>query len=481
MTLYLKYRPQTLEELDLEAVRERLKKIVASRVIPHAFLFSGPKGVGKTSAARILAKVVNCEKPNPKTGEPCNSCDQCLSISKGTNIDVVEIDAASNRGIDDIRTLRENIALSPSRAKKKVYIIDEAHMLTLEAANAFLKTLEEPPEHVIFILATTDPHRLPETIRSRLININFAKAVPSEIKRQLKRVIRGEKLKVQKGVIPIIAKASDGSFRDAVKILETLSLGSKKVTRKTAEKFFIHPKSLNIEHILNYLSKHDSTSSLEQLEEYMGGGGVAKSYLDSLIERLRIALLSKESLKTEDLDGFNKNDILELLDLLIEARSKMGKSPVPELPLEMAIIKWCGSQEPKKDVDKKAKESPQTKKPEISSKNSKKTLDDGLWAKILSEVKIKNTTIEALLRAARPLDFDGNNLLVGVYYRFHKERLEIGENVLTLEGVATQILGSPVRIKYTLAEREKAPPEEPGLSNPPDDDIIQAAKEIFGN
>ncbi|MBU2036468.1 DNA polymerase III subunit gamma/tau, partial [Patescibacteria group bacterium] len=168
-TYYLKYRPQTIEQLDIKEIRESLSKILKSGKIPHAFLFSGPKGTGKTSAARILAKIVNCEKPKVK-GVPCNKCDQCKSITNGNNIDVIELDAASNRGIDDIRALREAVKLSAAKAQKKVYIIDEAHMLTLEASNALLKTLEEPPSHVIFILATTNPEKLIGTIRSRTTN-----------------------------------------------------------------------------------------------------------------------------------------------------------------------------------------------------------------------------------------------------------------------------------------------------------------------
>ena len=219
MTLYLKYRSQILDELDLQNVRESLKKIVAAKKIPHAFLFSGPKGTGKTSAARILAKVVNCEKPQ-SWGEPCNNCYQCLSINKGDNLDCIEIDAASHRGIDDIRILRDGVKLVPAKAKIKIYIIDEAHMLTTEASNALLKTLEEPPKHVMFILATTNPEKLIDTIRSRCTQINFRKATSSEIIRSLKRVIKGEKLKTDENSLSIIASVSDGSFRDAIKILE---------------------------------------------------------------------------------------------------------------------------------------------------------------------------------------------------------------------------------------------------------------------
>ena len=214
MTLYLKYRPQTIEELDLSSVRESLTTIIKSGKIPHALLFSGPKGTGKTSAARILAKVINCE--SPANFEPCNKCAQCVAITKGSSLDVIEMDAASNRGIDDIRSLREAVKLSPVSARTKIYIVDEAHMLTTEAANAFLKTLEEPPSHVVFILATTNPEKLIPTVRSRLTSVVFPRAKPAEIKRQLRRVVDGEKWQVEEDALDIIATASEGSFRAIV-------------------------------------------------------------------------------------------------------------------------------------------------------------------------------------------------------------------------------------------------------------------------
>ena len=183
MVFYRKYRPQKIDELDNQSVRESLYSIFSKGNFPHAFLFTGPKGLGKTSTARIVAKAINCEKHKDLEGirsekeiEPCNKCEQCLSITNGNNLDIFEIDGASNRGIDEIRDLKEKIKLAPFKASKKVYIIDEVHMLTTEAFNALLKTLEEPPSHAVFILCTTEPHKVPATIVSRCLRINFTRA-----------------------------------------------------------------------------------------------------------------------------------------------------------------------------------------------------------------------------------------------------------------------------------------------------------------
>ena len=219
MVLYRKYRPQLLSELDLLETREKLAKTLKSSYRPHAYLFSGPKGTGKTSAARIVAKALNCVNP-PAGGEPCNKCESCISITEGRHMDVIEIDAASNRGIDEMRDLREKIRLAPSTAKNKVYIIDEVHMLTTDAFNALLKTLEEPPEHAVFILATTEPDKLPDTILSRSTKFSFSKATNSEISHAIGRVVAGEKIKIEEDAINLIADYADGSFRDGTKILE---------------------------------------------------------------------------------------------------------------------------------------------------------------------------------------------------------------------------------------------------------------------
>src|ERR1700722_6921705 len=205
MVFYRKYRPQKIDYLDSAAVRDTLHAVLQNDV-SHAFLFTGPKGLGKTSTARIVAKVVNCERRKKGEVEPCNECDQCVSITNGTNVDVLEIDAASNRGIDEIRELKEKIRLAPVAAKRKVYIIDEVHMLTTEAFNALLKTLEEPPEHAMFILCTTEAHKVPETIISRCFQVQFKPAKDKEIARSLTRIIEGEEINIEKDVLRVISQ-----------------------------------------------------------------------------------------------------------------------------------------------------------------------------------------------------------------------------------------------------------------------------------
>ncbi len=236
MALYRKYRPQTFDEVvGQEAVVSILKKALDSGNISHAYLFAGPRGTGKTSIARILAKGLNCEKGI--TSQPCGKCYMCRAITEGRAVDVIEIDAASNRGIDDIREIRERVKHPPLEGRYKVYIIDEVHMLTREAFNALLKTLEEPPDYVVFVLATTDPHKLPETILSRVQRFNFHKLSIDDSVLLLQRVCKGEGFSCDKEALILIARHSDGAMRDALNLLEQVALvGDGKVTLEAVKK-----------------------------------------------------------------------------------------------------------------------------------------------------------------------------------------------------------------------------------------------------
>ncbi|MCX6705806.1 MAG: DNA polymerase III subunit gamma/tau [Candidatus Woesebacteria bacterium] len=474
-TFYLKYRPQTLEELDLDSVRGELKKIVSSGNIPHALLFAGTKGTGKTSAARIIAKIVNCEKQGKKLSEPCNKCGQCKSISNGNNLDVIELDAASNRGIDDIRALRDTIKLSPAYAKKKVYIIDEAHMLTLEASNALLKTLEEPPDHVLFILATTNPEKLIETIRSRTTLIEFHKASSEETVRSLTFVVKGEKLKIDKEILLSISKMSDGSFRDAVKTLEQLVSQKVKLEKESVEEYLFNKKAFNQKEFIDNLLAKDSKKALLEIGEFIKKGVSTESIIDSLVSALRESLLVKVGLKGEEIPNLPKQDLISLIELLIYARSQIALSPIEELPLEIAVIRWCGdgvAEEPQTEDVKQPTRNLTTKLSEIT---------DDVWKTILTTIRPINTSIEALLRAARPVSYDGSNLTLGVYYRFHKERLEEVSHRKILEDVLASILGSPIKVTCTLTDPPAKKVADVPLTETKDNDIIKIAEEIFGN
>lgn len=518
MTLYLKYRPQTLDELDLESVRDSLKSIITSGDIPHAFLFSGPKGTGKTSAARILAKVVNCENLG-KNGEPCNKCDSCISITKGNNIDIIELDAASNRGIDDIRNLKSSIYLAPALAKKKIYIIDEVHMLTLEAANAFLKTLEEPPDHVVFILATTNPEKLPETVISRLTQVNFTKASSKDISRQLTRVAKGEKVKIEEKAIEIIAKKADGSFRDAVKILESLILKTKNIKVADVENL-LPTLSGEIEEFFAIIESKNVKEVLTFIENLVEKGISIRSFTEKISEKIHINLLAKNGIGEDTLANFSASDLITLNELLSESMKVV--SPVSQLPLEIAVVKFLDNSslvkitlsekdesEGKTDKEEKIKEEVTIEsKPVIKSEETPKiklekveievekpskdepvsvvAMDEAVWQKLLLSVREKNVSIEALLRAVKPINYDGKNLNLGVYYQFHKDHLENVKNNKILEEICKETLGTgSIRITYELIDRPVKKVEEEKrsdvapLTGNVDKDIIEAAKEIF--
>ena len=488
MTLYRKYRPQKIDELDLEDVRETLKKIsLKTDTIPHAFLFSGPKGSGKTSAARVLAKVINCENPRKKEDsvEPCNKCSVCTEITNGQSMDVVEMDAASNRGIDDIRALRENIALSPVNSKRKIYILDEAHMLTTEAANAFLKTLEEPPEHAFFVLATTDPQKLPDTVRSRLTPVKFRKATIQEIKRQLRRVKKGEGLDVDNEALTLIAKRADGSFRDAVKIFENLTLESNKITEKLVSKYLSSTEVLGADEFLELLMDGKQGKLIEKLNSLGNDGGSVRDLIDDILEILRERLVGgyvDGSIEVEE-----SKEITKLVRQLMMAREELRSTLIQTLPLELLVVNWVGgvSEEEVKKEEVKKEEVVQT--PKQTKKKDFKELDGEVWSEVLKKLREDNASIETLLRSAKLLGVDGSEVNLEVYYEFHKERLESSRCREVLSAVISDVSGlNNVKVVCNLVEapknlRKRADVvQADGLTENGEGDIIQAAKEIFG-
>ncbi len=508
MTLYLKYRPKNLDQLDSQGVGESLKKIIESGNIPHAFLFAGPKGTGKTSSARILAKIINCTDLKGTT--PCDKCEQCTSIMNATNLDVVEMDAASNRRIDDVRVLKDAVKLSPISAKKKVYIVDEAHMLTTEASNALLKTLEEPPSHVVFVLATTNPEKLLDTVKSRTTLVQFKKGGEEEILKALKRVADGEKIKIEEDALKVIAKAAGGAFRDAIKIFEQIVSEGKELTKDSLEVHLFNKNLYDLESFISILLQKETKEVITEIAKLESKGASVDGFLTSLITDLRGKLMIKIGVSSGVAVETSSKDLVYLIELLNRAATEISLSPVPELPLEIAVIKWCqggkssGEEPPIKKEEKQLEESKEEsppKKVESAPAEKKEELvitevissgdlpnlevNGDIWKNILALIKPINASVEALLRAAKPMSYDGKTLTLGVYYKFHKERLEDGTHRRVVEDIVGQVLNSPVKVICTLTEPQprriiEEAKVKPVLTEDKDRDIIKAAEEIFG-
>lgn len=485
---YLKYRPQKVAELDLKNIREQLESVLASERVPHAWLFTGPKGTGKTSSARIVAKSINCLEKKTGEFEPCNQCEACKVITKGESMDILEIDAASNRGIDDIRELRERIKLSPSNLNYKVYIIDEVHMLTTEAFNALLKTLEEPPEHAVFVLCTTEEHKIPETIKSRCLQFQFRNATLKEVKRSLSRVVEGEEIKIKDKALDQIAQKSGGSFRDAVKVLEQLSFENKKISQKEVEK--ILGESGQLDEFLKALKSQKVKPALAWVSQKIEQGADFEQLGKSLLSELRQAWLSKN--QVVDYQGFavefSQAELRNLIELVVQHLSGASGRIEPALPLEMVAVDWCGEEDPtspeasggKESQGAREPESQRAREPEGKSKVNKKGLKTlkSNWGKLLKVLKPKNHSITALLKAAQPANFDGETALIEVFYEFHKSQLESDRCRRLFEEALKEVLGNNVSARFQLGEKPKSMSKKTKVIKK-EKDLADEAEEIF--
>jgi len=374
MVLYRKYRPQTFAQVvGQDHIRGPLLAQLTSGKISHAYLFSGPRGTGKTSVARILAKAVNCLayslpttgysdeqlSSSPKAvdsklvyGEPCNECESCVAVMQGTHLDLIEIDAASNRGIDEIRDLREKIKLSPASGRFKVYIIDEAHMLTPEAFNALLKTLEEPPEHAIFVLATTEPQKIPATIASRTSRFDFKVPNVPQIKEKLMMIAKGEGWKMPEESLEEIARRAAGAFRDGEVLLEKIASVDPAASLEKTREILGKKEAGELISLLELLEKGDIQQALFWLNDYLEAGGSVRVLSESMLETLREILLIKagaasllEPIGEEELAALesfaakiSKVRLLALTDLFNRAVEELREATIPQLPLELAIV-----------------------------------------------------------------------------------------------------------------------------------------------
>jgi len=368
LVLYRKYRPQTFSEIiGQEHVVQTLTNAISSGMVSHAYLFGGPRGCGKTTIARLLAKAVNCQNRKDGTAEPCNKCSSCLEIMGGRAMDLLEIDAASHRGIDDVRELRDGIKFAPTKSKYRVLIIDECHQLSKDAANALLKILEEPPHHAIFVLATTEIHKMIPTIISRCQRFDFRKLTVSEIIKRLEIISEKEKVKIERAALELIALNSAGSIRDAESLLDQALTFTTTLNREL--------KSEDIKDLLglveielvgkftDFLCEKKAAEAISFLNEITERGADLQEFAKTLINYLRQALilrivglfgeeaenplitgLTKEEFQKlkKQVSVFKEEEIRKILNFFLEAENKMKYSPIPQLPLELAIIETCG-------------------------------------------------------------------------------------------------------------------------------------------
>ncbi len=492
LALYRKYRPKIFKEVvGQNHVKTTIQSELESGKVAHAYLFSGPRGLGKTTMARLLAKAVNCLKRQAGSSEPCNQCDACQEVLEGKSLDVIEIDAASHTGVDNVReNIISNSRFTPTSRKFKVFIIDEVHMLSLSAFNALLKTLEEPPAHAIFILATTEIHKVPQTIVSRCQHFEFRKVSDQEVITRLNSIISQEKVSVDKTILENIAYYVKGGLRDAESLLgQILSLGDKQITVEQAE--LVLPKSrfdLAIQFV-DCLNKGEAAAAITLINNLVQDGIDLEKFSEEVIELLRKILLLKVGpqlgqyasgfnkdleKKVENLtESMNQEFLLRSIEVMLVKKQELRYADILQLPLELAVIEITESNSSDNDdldndnqsgktADQKAKPNlkplsqtniAKTKLPAAEVTKAVFSLNQikSKWHEVLAKIKESNYSLASTLKIAKPLKLAADGTLeVSFGHKFHQQRLNDIRNKKVVEDILEEVYGQPLVLKTVL-------------------------------
>lgn len=530
LSYYRKYRPQNFEELvGQEHVTRTLQNAIRLNRLAHAYLFSGPRGTGKTSCARILAKALNCESgPTPS---PCLKCNLCVRITSGNALNVMEIDAASNRGIDEVRDLREKIKFTPPEGNVKVYIVDEVHMLTTEASNALLKTLEEPPAHVVFVFATTEAHRIPATLLSRCQRFDFKRITHPHILEVLKAVAEKEKLHTTEQALSLLARASGGSLRDALSLLDQAVTFSG--TEFGVEELVLllgMVEDVTLFHLVESIATKNISRSLELVHQLFNQGKDATLVCKNLIEYFRNLLVYKTMKKPDEIlvlsenakkqledqkNLFTQDQLLSILKILSRTAESMRWEPMGRLLLEMALLQLMPASAaslPALQAAQQAGVTPESSEfrsqtaPEPKTESKKQTDTkkepenenltamsvEAKWLDILNEVKNEDMPTYTFLLQALPSRVDGNTLIIGFSQKasFGRKMFETKEKIKILETALEKCLGKKLIIKTAELpaepETQAAKPEarlpvheHTQTGNPKSEEALKKVMEIF--
>ncbi|KKQ61751.1 MAG: polymerase III, subunit gamma and tau protein [Parcubacteria group bacterium GW2011_GWE2_38_18] len=456
LTLYRKYRPQNFTEIvGQNHIKMVLQHEVESGKVAHAYLFCGPRAVGKTTFARVMAKAVNCLNLEAGKFEPCGTCESCQEIAQGKSLDMVEIDAASHTGVDNVReNIIANSRISPSKLKRKIFIIDEVHMLSISAFNALLKTLEEPPEKVIFILCTTEIHKVPATIISRCQRFDFKKISLADQVKRLNIIATKEEIKIEKRVLEAIARNSGGHMRDAESLLgQLVTIGGKKITEEEADLVIPRSDLSEVINLIEFLARKDGAGGIRLINKMVDEGVDLKIFTNDLIEILRKLMLVKINPSLAEAFGLELGEALELkisevsknlsleqliifIEQFMKTVNEIKGSFIIQLPIELAIAKLC------QNIKSSAVNPPEqikTSAPLLKNEDVKPVTPSATavknrgvinyeeilekWNELLVRIKKYNHSLSFILRVCQPKSLKGNELCLAFKYKFHKDRV----------------------------------------------------------